>query len=146
MKIKLVKNAHLSNEEITQHLMHLGEEFIELLESRVNIDEYSKKLSTHSVQNTLRTENDLVGVIAYYVSNNAKGLYISHVGIQKEWRKRNLASELVEGLFQEPYGNFIRLQVSTHNTPAKRLYEGLGFIATDTVGTIITMERTKNND
>ena len=144
MTINLVKNAQLNHEEIIQHLRQLGDEFIANLESRVNIHEYSYKLSTNSIQNIFRVDQELVGVIAYYVHDD-KGLYVSHVGVLNEWRKRHLASALVESLFKEPYGNKIQLQVAFENTPARRLYEGLGFVATDTVGTITTMERYENN-
>lgn len=143
MNINLVKNAQLSHEEIIQHLKELGEEFRANLEARVNIHEYGYKLSTNSIQNIVRVDQKLVGMIAYYVSDSAS-LYVSHVGVLKEWRKQHLASVLVKSLFKEACGNKIQLQVTFENTPARKLYEGLGFIATDTVGSIITMERYKN--
>ncbi len=63
------------------------------------------------------------------------GLYIVNLNVAQSYRRRGLAQKLLTtacGAYLESHkGSFVTLDVAKTNTPARRLYEKLGFRPTD---------------
>ena len=82
-------------------------------------------------------KDELVGFITLAVSDvyTQNGLYIVNINVDKDHRRRGIAKTLMR-LGAKWYENnggsgFVTLDVTKTNTPAVRLYEKMGFIATD---------------
>lgn len=139
MEIKL--NIKLDPIEISNHLLQLGDDFIDNLEKKVDREIYAAKLSEFSQMNAIFVDQDLVGLIAYYKNDEKNLIFISHVGVIPIWQNNGFASKLVNSVITESLGFTIQLEVFEENLFARKLYESLDFKISGIFESKLTMER-----
>ena len=116
---------------IVSHLKSCEESFFLDLESRVDIDEYSKKIKENAVLFEAWINDQLVGLLAtYYNRIEDKTAYITNMSVSKKHQKMGIASMLMMQCIE--YGltrNFetIQLEVSANNINALQLYSKFDF-------------------
>jgi GNAT superfamily N-acetyltransferase len=71
----------------------------------------------------------LVGNVSLSPAGFGKGWVIANVAVYPDYRRHGIARQLMEAAldFVSRRGTFATLQVEADNTPARRLYESLGF-------------------
>ena len=118
-------------QEIYLHLKECNTNFIPPLDSKINLQEYSKKLFEKSVTFEAWEDSVLVGMIAAYMNDiENKSGFITNVTTLKEYKGKGIASELIKRCIDYTRKhNFkeILLEVSGKNTEAIHLYTKFGF-------------------
>lgn len=76
-----------------------------------------------------------------HVERDSKGIFLANIQILPAFQNRGLGTALVRQLMAQgqAWGQSVRLQVLKVNTPARRLYERLGFRPTDETTTHVRM-------
>lgn len=107
-------------------------DFSPKLSSRVILSDYALKLVNNANFILIRenSSNAILGVVAFYMNEKDKIAFLSSFHIVKEYRRRGIATFLLEYLI-----NFLKkeefkklsLEVDKSNTKAKDLYLKLGF-------------------
>ncbi|MBQ9516667.1 MAG: GNAT family N-acetyltransferase [Eubacterium sp.] len=103
---------------------------------------YSKKIFEYANIITFRDtiDNKIIGFAAYY--DNApekKYVYITFIGVSKDFRKKGIASGLlrqIELVAKQKGFRGIKLEVRTDNINAKKFYEKRGFVFCDYASTV----------
>jgi ribosomal protein S18 acetylase RimI-like enzyme len=118
---------------IYQHLKNVEELFVPPLNTYVNLEDYSRKLSTKAYTIEILFDNNLVGLVAYY--NNDQYLYLSNISIDKEYLKNGYGTILINKLIEKSllYKKKILLEVNKENIKAVRFYKKHGFIVNKTI-------------
>ena len=137
-----VKTA--TREEFQAHLKECDRNFKPPLSSRVDLLNYSRKIFDESVSFEAWDDNLLVGMINAYFNDTGNRIgYITNVSILKQYMGKGIASRLLEMCSKHARRhNFIklRLEVSRHNVPAKKLYALSGFKTIIESGDSLLME------
>jgi ribosomal protein S18 acetylase RimI-like enzyme len=141
MNFQLIRGIQLNSKDIISHLLSLEDDFLQNLKIKVDIFEYAEKLSRLSNMNAIKIDGQLVGLISYYTNSKEKCIYITHLGIALDWRKKKLASNLLKSIFSEKYSDKIRLEVYSGNSTALKLYEQTGFQKIHSADGFVSMER-----
>jgi len=126
-KIKTAKEN-----EILLHLNECSNSFYPPLIERVNIKEYSKKLIDKSITFEAWDDQDLVGLIAVYFSENDKrSAFITNVSVKENYLGIGIASELlmmsIEFTKQKNF-KVIELEVNKQSVKAIKMYKKFNFI------------------
>lgn len=133
-----------SSGDIKKHLLRCSDTFIPPLASRVNIDEYSDKLSEKAVTFSAFDGEELVGLVAAYFSMTPEGeAFISNVSVTGEYAGTGLANELLDlciNYAREHHFSGIVLEVAEINGRAVRFYENHGFITLSKNGDQLRMK------
>jgi ribosomal protein S18 acetylase RimI-like enzyme len=83
--------------DILKHLKVCDKQFIPMLSSRINIQDYSAKLIEKAVTFEAWFHEDLVGLIAVYFSNVETGeAFISNVSVVDKFNGRGIAKGMLE--------------------------------------------------
>lgn len=147
--IKYDKNK-ASTAEITNHLTHCDSNFIPPLNSRVNIDDYAKKIATSATRFEAWSAEKLVGLVAAYCNDvEQRTTFITSVSVLTEWRGQGIPSELISKCIahtKEIDFSRIKLEAASNNIPAIKLYEKSGFTSNQTNTPIIVMTLNIEND
>lgn len=136
-----VKTA--TQKEIYLHLKDCNDSFKPPLNTRVNLQDFSKKIFEKSVSFETWENQILVGIISAYFNDieNRSG-YINNVSITKNYRGMGIATTLLKMCIEyaRQY-NFseIKLEVSKYNFRAIQLYRKLGFHDFENRGDFILM-------
>lgn len=121
--------------EIRLHLEQCSNNFIPALENRVNLVDYSIKISRNAVTFEAWSDEELVGLIAAYFNDmEMKSGFITSVSVLKEYLKNGIASKLLRKCIE--YANQLKfkeinLEVFENNEPAINLYKSFGFLITE---------------
>jgi len=122
-----------SFEEIYDHLELCDSSFMPALSSRVNLADYSKKIFEKGISIEAWHGEILVGMINMYLNDVKNGLgFITNVSVLKEYRGHGIASTLLKICLMQAGNrgfNRVRLEVSSENSAAKRMYLRAGFLA-----------------
>jgi len=133
-----------SSGDIKKHLLRCSDTFIPPLASRVNIDEYSVKLSEKAVTFSAFDGEELVGLVAAYFRMTPEGeAFISNVSVTGEYAGTGLANELLDlciNYAREHHFSGIVLEVAEINGRAVRFYENHGFITLSKNGDQLRMK------
>lgn len=135
-----VKTA--DEKDIYSHLMECSDEFIPPLKERVNITEYSKKISDKAITFEAWENNKLVGLIATYTDNDTKRSFITNVSVLKTYMNLGIGGALLNMCItycKEKKWKEIKLEVHKDNLPAINFYIKFNFLKTDTKGDIFVM-------
>lgn len=124
-----------SENDIKNHLMECNDSFIPSLDSRVNIEAYSKKISDRAVTFEAWVNETLIGLIATYFNNERQFGHITSVSVSKKFMGAGIASQLLKRCIDYASQNKfkeIKLEVNKDNTPAINFYKKYNFTQTET--------------
>ena len=124
-----VTRKNLEEEEVLTLLYSLDSSFASQLQEKVNLEEYSRKLSANAFFEVARLENIIVGVIAFYINVETSNLYVPYVCVHSAYRHKGIADMLMTDLchYADSRNVEISLEVRKCNRGAIRLYEKFGF-------------------
>jgi len=140
-----IRREQASAAAIAAHLRECGDAFLQLLQTRVDIDEYARKLHASASRFEFSVDERLVGLVAVYANDpQRRCAHISHVGVLPDWRGRGLGRRLLSACLQHLTDcgfERVELEVSRDNTGAQALYSGLGFTRLEPVLERVRMVR-----
>lgn len=132
-------------DDLLLHLQRCNSKFIPNLDSRINIETYSKKIIEKAITFEAWDDLVLIGLVAaYFNSTETKAAYITSVSTIESYSGMGVASRLLDMCIE--YGNLhkyfkIRLEVSEGNISAIRLYKKYGFSEVGNVNDTLSMEK-----
>jgi ribosomal protein S18 acetylase RimI-like enzyme len=132
--------------DIQAHLEGCDVGFSPRLSLKVDIGEYSRKISARAKTFEAWFGDTLVGLVAAYMNDSrTRSGFISNVSVANAFTGRGIASALLDrcldSLRQEGM-EVIGLEVSMESREAIRLYETLGFSELERKGEIVVMSLT----
>ncbi len=136
----IIELSHNSTSENTLYplLQKLDQFYIPPISSKINLEQYSKKLLKNSkVFSVVNNKGEHIGLLAIYV-NDVKNqvAYISSLGLLPEYHGSGLSSALINMAFEVAIGNGMRsisLEVDVNNQKAISFYKKHGFNDTNVV-------------
>lgn len=131
-------------EQILLHLKECNENFVPFLDTRVNLEEYSKKIFDKAVTFEAWLDGAVVGLVAAYF-NDFESLvgYITSVSINKDYFGKGVASRLIRDCITYANDNNfkeINLEVYKNNDQAISLYKRFGFVGCGVKNDLIMMK------
>lgn len=136
--------------EITEHLTHCDANFIPPLSSRVNIDDYAKKIATSATRLEAWSAQKLVGLVAAYCNDmEQRTAFITSVSVLTDWRGQGIPSSLINRCVAHVKKidfSRIKLEAASNNIAAIKLYEKSGFTCCQAKTPIIAMTLKIEND
>ncbi|OLC69898.1 MAG: hypothetical protein AUH79_00685 [Betaproteobacteria bacterium 13_1_40CM_4_64_4] len=133
-----------TKEDIRAHLEGCDRDFSPKLSLKVNIDEYSKKITTRAKTFEAWSGRALVGLVAAYMNDpSTRTGFITSVSVVKEFMGRGIASSLLERCLnrsREQGMKTLRLEVSLDSREAIHLYKHFGFSEIVRKGETMSME------
>ncbi len=121
--------GNLAFEEVKRFLIETDSEFLTPLSSKVNLDEYAKKLSDYSSFAYCIDEKEIIGMISCYTNQPPTG-YISNVCIKSNFQGQGLFSKLFSLLVdncKQLKITILKLEVDNNNVNAQQVYLRKGF-------------------
>jgi ribosomal protein S18 acetylase RimI-like enzyme len=120
--------------KLLAHLRLCDSSFTPPLRSRVDIDEYTKKIFDNAVRFERWHESVLVGLVAVYCNDPMKtNAFITSVSVLPAFQREGLAADLIakclEYLRKEGFAS-VALEVDKHSGAAIALYHRHGFTST----------------
>ena len=111
----------------------------------VRLDEYSVKLSSKALFATATDGADLAGVIAFYLNDEARQIYVPYVVVFPQFRKKHVATDLMEFVIRNNSSyTSVALEVVKSNSAALDLYKKLDFeVIEDRVHTYLMRRSTR---
>jgi ribosomal protein S18 acetylase RimI-like enzyme len=132
--------------DIQAHLEGCDGNFSPRLSLKVDIREYSRKISAKAQTFEAWFGDTLVGLVAAYLNDSdARSGFITNVTVAKAFMGRGIASALLDRCFdrsRQEGMETIGLEVSTESREAIRLYEKLGFSELERKGANVLMRLT----
>lgn len=133
MQIEYNENS-INEELLFSFLKYTDDEFTPSLSSRVNLENYAKKMCDNAYLFEAFYNNELIALVAMYANDIiSKKAYITYVYCKKEYRKLGIANQLIKNAFkklEEINFKSCSLEVSVDNIPAINLYSKFNFIVT----------------
>lgn len=127
----LIKLNNINLIELIKIHQLCDNDFVPKLSSRVNIDDYCKKLFNNANFVTINSDEKVIGLVAIYTNNfQTKEAYISSVCLLKEYRGKGLSKVLISETIKYTASlgmEIIRLEVGIENETARKLYESFNF-------------------
>lgn len=121
--------SKLSFEQVRQFLWETDNEFSTPLSSKVNIDDYAKKLSDFSHFAYCVDDDQIIGMISCYTNNPPVG-YISNVCVKSEYQNKGIFSVMLSTLIDSLKDleiKTLKLEVDDNNAKAQDVYLRKGF-------------------
>jgi ribosomal protein S18 acetylase RimI-like enzyme len=123
-----------SADDVHAHLARCDADFTPPLSARLDLRDYAAKLAERAARFEAWDGDQLVGLVAAYVTPGAPEAFISNVSVVSELRGRGVAAALVADCIDRARGAgaaTLRLEVATADRAAGRFYEKLGFTDRD---------------
>jgi ribosomal protein S18 acetylase RimI-like enzyme len=118
-------------EDIEAHLLSLESEFLNDLEARVHIPDYSQKLAQKAERVEFWNCQHLSGLCAFYINKQENKLFLSHIGFAPDAQGQGFAEQSLKDMValarKHHIGN-LQLQVHEKNKKALALYRKMGFV------------------
>jgi ribosomal protein S18 acetylase RimI-like enzyme len=141
-----LREGTATQEDIQAHLEGCDENFSPRLSLKVDIGEYSRKISAKAQTFEAWCGDTLVGLVAAYLNDScAHSGFITNVTVAKAFTGRGIASALLHRCLdrsRQQGMQLIGLEVSLESREAIRLYEKLGFSEFERKGEIVLMRLT----
>ena len=122
-----------SSAQIADHLLRCDADFTPALSSRVDINEYAKKIGNKARRFEAWSGGSLVGLVAAYCNDRETRLaYITSVSVQRQWAGNGIATRLIARCVAHAVASAMRqvnLEVAREDSRAIKLYEKCGFTA-----------------
>ena len=132
-----------SEAEIAEHLLNCDTDFVPPLSERVDVADYAKKIAQKALRIEAWSGRTLVGIVAVYCNDQATCIaYITSVSVLKDWTGEGVATQLLDQCVrhvQEMGMQQIRLEVTSENLPAIKLYEKRGFSVENVNELVVSM-------
>lgn len=131
MRPLVYKRKTASILDIYEHLKKCSKNHVPVLDSRVDIESYAKKLFDYAQTFECWNGKDLVAFLAAYCNDkNHSSSFISNLSVVSSHYKQNIASQLLERCIE--YARMLRfdsidLEVHIGNVAALNLYKKYGF-------------------
>lgn len=126
------ENKKIDYMELYTFLEKIDKDFPVPLSKKVNLKEYTAKLSRYAYIISAENENTLVGIVAGYLDNLEDNLaYISLLGVCKEERNKGIAKHLIDLFLQSCEKKKVRgvhVYAVEKNISAMKTYRKAGFI------------------
>ncbi len=120
-----------SPEAICNHLIACNKDFIPPLEEKVNIAEYSMKISEKSITFEAWHSDFLIGLVAAYFNDyTLQNAHITSVSVIRSYTGKGVAARLLKNCIDYARENSFKniyLEVKRSNHPAINLYKKIGF-------------------
>lgn len=130
--------------EVADHLSHCDTNFIPRLSSRVEIDDYARKIVSKAMRFEAWAGKTLVGLVAAYCNDQEKRVaYVTNVSVMKAWTGKGIAVCLMNQCIEHSKLSGmqqISLEAGNDNTPALNLYKKSGFVADQANGLSVSMK------
>jgi ribosomal protein S18 acetylase RimI-like enzyme len=140
------REGTVTQEEIRAHLEGCDGNFSPRLSLKVDIEEYSKKISAKAQTFEAWSSDTLVGLVAAYLNDRgARSAFITNVSVVKAFTGRGIASALLDRCLdrsRQEGMDAIGLEVSVESREAIRFYEKLGFSELERKGETVLMRLT----
>ena len=123
-------------------LYEVDEDFVPSLSSRVNLKEYSHKLSLNA--SNLFVTLDGIDVASCSLYCNTSIGYVSSVAVKSEYRRMDIGYKMMQEVFRYAIENkckSIQLEVGVNNISAIAFYESLRFMRKDKNADSFLMEK-----
>lgn len=145
MDLKIRKNTSTLR-DIVDHLSRNDSEFIPKLSSRVQIDDYSKKIFDYADRYEAFSRSNIVGLIAVYKTKEL--WFITSVSVDRSQREFGLGSRLMSAIIDDAAHTSpaIQLEVNVRSAAAISLYGKFGFKIAKDEGDVLVMERATENE
>lgn len=127
----LYKQNTAEHFSIYRHFHSCGEEFLDELKRRVDLDTYIEKLHSNAWRFEAWAGNNLIGFLAIYLNPEEKFDFITNISVSEQCQKRGIASTLLNFAIQKSANPEIRLEVIKENSGAIAFYEQGGFKRVD---------------
>ena len=131
MEPLIYKRKVASTSDIYEHLKKCSKHPVPALDTRVDIQNYAKKLFDYAQTFECWNSGDLVGLLAIYCNDkNYNSSFISNLSVISSHYKQNIASQLLERCIEytKILGfDSINLEVHIGNIAALSLYKKYGF-------------------
>lgn len=127
--MKFTKNKS-NNLDVYLHLQRVKSEFNPPLEITVDIYEYAKKINSKAQRIEVWNNDDLIGLIAFYINSTENLFFITNVSVEKKFQGKKIAQKLMIKVFEiakEINHNKIILEVFNENKKAIEFYKKLNF-------------------
>ena len=118
-----------SQTEILRHLQCVSTAFVQDLSQRVNLEEYSQKLFSLAEREEAWFEDELIGLVAYYINNDTQHTFITNVSVDVNYQNQGIATELLNNTIEfskRKSINLISLEVADDDK-LLRFYTKQGF-------------------
>ena len=120
--------------DVLAHLKRCDSKFIPTLSSRLDIENYARKITSNAQTFEAWDNDEMVGLIAIY-SNSTDRLraFITSVSVLPDWHGKGIANQLLKNciLSMRNLGfKYIELEVVSRNEAAVALYLKYGFTIT----------------
>jgi len=124
-----ISREHLKSDEIFRLIQSLDSSFANKLQESVDLNKYSKKLATYATFEIARINDDIHGIIAFYINKENKEIYIPYVCVNTFKRHLGIAKSLLESIceYAQLEKMSIALEVRKTNINAIKLYNTFGF-------------------
>lgn len=120
-----------SIEQIFAHLKACDTFFVPKLSSYVSIEAYSEKLFDKAVRIECFEENELLGLLAFYVNLDSNSCFITNVSVDKKLKGKKIGDSLIfelDNYCLENNINHIQLEVRKENVKAIYFYKKHNFV------------------
>jgi ribosomal protein S18 acetylase RimI-like enzyme len=123
-----------SEAEIAEHLQSCQAGFVPPLGDRVDIRQYARKITSAATRFEAWTGGQLVGLVAAYCNDlEVRASFITSVSVMNSWTGHGIAKSLLTRCVEYARAQGFQelcLEVDARNSPAIRLYQKAGFLAT----------------
>jgi len=128
---------------IESHLKRVSPFFIPQLSSYVNIGLYAQKIYDKALRIEYWSEENLVGLLAYYLNEPERFAYITNVSVESSYLRQGLAQTMIDMMINNITDkvDFVRLEVNANNIRALGFYSKNGFVEFLNKGDMILMEK-----
>lgn len=125
--------SNITLQEIESFLSLVDKDFPIPLSQKTNLNEFSKKLYNNADIIVERKNNDIVGMMAGYITNATSDMaYISILAVKNQYRgmgiAKKLLTEFIEQAKQKDNIKSIDVYAKKENIPAVKSYRNLGFV------------------
>lgn len=128
MNIEYKYNTASENELYT-HLLSVDNDFVVPLSKRVNINEYTKKIFEKAVCLEAWSEQQLIGLVAYYF--NEKQFFITNVSVLAMYSKNGIATILLNHVKNDAVKKEVCEVIVETEEPLILFYQKQGFHISD---------------
>ena len=120
----------VSKDAFCRFITKISDDFVPPLLPRIDIDDYYAKLKSFATVVVCMDEDSIVGLAATYCNNrDTKMAYTPLVGVDKNYRGRHIATELMEKTIAcAKHSGMKKIGIHTNNPHARDLYIKCGFV------------------
>lgn len=129
--------------DIESHLQRTSNLFVPELSSYVSISIYSQKIAEKASRIEAWEDNNLVGLLAYYINVENDYAFITNVSVEKNVTQHGVAQYMMDMMINDIIGEIktIQLEVNSGNAKAISFYKRNGFAVYKRVADNLFMEK-----